>query len=62
MRLVSEGNGLWGVDHNGERVVTRESYQVASNVCEPAGHSDECQEVRERILNTGGEGEHFNVE
>ena len=50
MRLVNEGNGLWGVDHDGQRVVTGESYQVASNICEPvAGLPEEAEEVRDAI-------------
>ena len=32
LKIVNEGNGLWGVDLDGQRVVTGESYQVVSNI------------------------------
>lgn len=51
MKIVNEGNGLWGIDRHGERVVTQESYQVVSNICEMSvdGFPDECDEVRENL-------------
>lgn len=49
MKLVREGNNLWGVEHNGVRVLTGESYEVASNVAE-GSNVGECEGVREAIL------------
>lgn len=50
MKLINEGNGNWGVERDGVRVVTGESYQVASNICEPtSGWPDEASEVAEAI-------------
>jgi len=47
MRIVNEGNGLWGIDRDGQRVVTGESYQVVSNICEVVvyGLPEETDEV-----------------
>jgi len=55
MRIVNEGNGLWGIDRDGQRVVTGESYQVVSNICEMAvnGLPTECDEVRESLRASG---------
>lgn len=47
--LVDEGNGLWGVEKEGRRVVTGESYQVASNICEHGNSHSETDEVRESL-------------
>ena len=52
MRIVNEGNGLWGIERDGERVVTGESYQVVSNICEIAvyGLPEETDEVTGSLL------------
>lgn len=49
MRLIYEGSNLWGVERNGVKVITGESYQVASNICEPNCKKDEAAEVRKSI-------------
>jgi hypothetical protein len=49
MKLINESNGYWGVEHNGVRVITGESYVVASNVAEGHG-TGETEEVRRSIL------------
>lgn len=52
MKIVNEGNGLWGIERDGERVVTGESYQVVSNICEMSvyGLPDESDEVRDSVF------------
>ena len=52
MQIVNEGNGLWGIERDGERVVTGESYQVVSNICEMVlyGLPEEADEVRISLL------------
>jgi len=49
MKLINEGNGFYGVEHNGCRVLTGESYQVASNVVESNGGTSETDEVYQSI-------------
>jgi len=49
MKLINQGHGLWGVEHNGALVVDSESYQVACNIADGNG-TRETEEVRESIL------------
>lgn len=60
VQMVAEGNGLYGVERNGAKVVTGESYQVASNICEarPRAIPDEADEVRQTILFPRESGAH----
>lgn len=53
MKIINEGNGLWGIERDGQRLVTGESYQVVSNICEMVvnGLPDECSEVRDTLVN-----------
>jgi hypothetical protein len=52
MKLINEGNGYWGVEYRGARVITGESYVVASNIAEGNG-TGETEEVRRSILGSG---------
>jgi hypothetical protein len=49
MKLINQGHGLWGVEHNSVLVVDSESYQVACNITDGNG-TGETEEVRKSIL------------